>query len=186
MNFIILGPQGCGKGTQAKLIAEKLNIVHISSGELLRQEAGKTTPKGQIIANILNKGSLVPFDTVLEVLEPAIKNTDHGFIIDGTPRDIRQAEHLNWFLNQIGQKIDHVIYLSLPREDSLNRLLKRAKIENRSDDTPESINRRLDIYEKETTPVIEYYRQKNILIEIDGRPDIATIHQNILKKINLS
>lgn len=185
MNLIILGPQGCGKGTQARLLAEKLNLIHISSGDLLRREAEKRTEKGKILAEILNKGSLVPFDTVLELLEPAIKNADHGFIIDGTPRDLRQAEHLDWFLNQINKKIDYVIYLSLPREDSLERLLKRAKIENRSDDTPESINRRLDIYQKETTPVIDYYRNKNLLIEIDGRPDIDTIHQDILKKLQL-
>jgi adenylate kinase len=186
MNFIILGPQGCGKGTQAKLLGDKLGLVHISSGELLRREAGKPTKKGRIIADILTRGSLVPFETVLEVLEPAIKTTQNGFIIDGTPRDLRQAEHLDWFTNQIGQKIDYVIYLTLPREESLKRLLKRAKIENRSDDTPESINHRLNIYEKETTPVIDYYRQKNLLIEIDGCPDIDTIHQNILEKLHIS
>lgn len=183
MNFIILGPQGSGKGTQAKLLAEKFSLNHISSGELLRREADSHSDKGKIITDLLTKGSLVPFDTVLEVLEPAIKATKNGFIIDGTPRDIRQAEHLDWFLDQIGQKIDQVIYLSLPREESLKRLLKRAAIENRSDDTPESITRRLDIYEKETIPVIDYYRQKNILTEIDGIPDIDTIHKDILQKL---
>jgi adenylate kinase len=186
MNFIILGPQGCGKGTQAKLLAKKFGLSHISSGELLRREADSHSEKGKIIADLLTKGSLVPFETVLEVLEPALKAANTGFIIDGTPRDLRQAEHLDWFLNQIGQKIDRVIYLSLPREESIKRLQKRATIENRPDDTPESSARRLDIYEKETTPVIDYYRQKNLLTEIDGTPNIDTIHQDILQKIPTS
>jgi len=183
MNLVILGPQGSGKGTQAKLLAQKLKLVHISSGELLRLEAQKNTAKGKAIADLLAKGILVPFDTVLEVIEPALRGTQPGFIIDGTPRDLRQAEHLNWFLGQNNQKIDWVIYLNIPRPESLKRLLKRAEIESRSDDTPESINRRLDIYEKETTPVINFYRYQKILIEIDGTPDIDTIHQDILKKL---
>lgn len=186
MNLIILGPQGSGKGTQAKLLAEKLNLTHISTGELLRQAAKASTLKGKIIKNLLAKGTLIPFETTLEVLEPVLKQTATGFILDGMPRDLRQAEHLDWFLKQVKQSIDQVIYLELSEKSTYERLLKRAKLENRSDDTPEAIKKRLEIYSKETVPVIEHYRQQNKLIEINGEPSIETIHQSILAKLGLA
>ncbi|MEK7063909.1 MAG: adenylate kinase [Patescibacteria group bacterium] len=186
MNLVILGPQGSGKGTQAKLLAEKFSLVHLSSGDLLRAEADSGSQKGKIIADLLARGSLLPFETVLEVLEPALKKAKDGFILDGTPRDLKQAEYLDYFLDKIGIKIDKVIYLSLPPEDSLTRLLKRAQIEHRSDDTPETIKHRLEIYEQETTPVLDYYRAKDLVIEIDGRPDIQTIFKDIIAHLTLA
>lgn len=184
MNLIILGPQGSGKGTQAKLLAEKLNIKHISTGNLLRQAAKEDTPKGKLIKSLQSKGTLIPFETTLEVLEPVLKESTQGFILDGMPRDLRQAEHLEWFLGQIKQSIDQVIYITLSKKSSYARLLKRAQTEGRSDDTAEAIKKRLEIYSKETVPVIDHYRQQAKLIEINGEPDIDTIHQDILKKIS--
>lgn len=184
MNLVILGPQGCGKGTQAKLLAQKLGLCHISSGELLRDEAATGTAKGLLIADLLAKGELVPFDTVLEVLEPAFSSNTNGFVLDGTPRDLSQAQHLDWYLPTIHQSIDKVLFLKIPHEESLKRLIKRAGLENRSDDTPESIRHRLELYDQKTLPVIDFYRQKGLLIEIDGTPDIDTIHQDILKKLD--
>ncbi len=186
MNLIILGPQGSGKGTQAKLMAEKFGLTHLSSGDLLRQEAATGSAKGQIIANLLSKGNLLPFETVLEVLEPAIKNAKSGFILDGTPRDLHQAEYLDYFLNEISARINRVIYLSLPVDDSLTRLLKRAQIEHRSDDTPNTIKHRLEVYERETTPVLDYYRAKGLVVEIDGRPDIQTIFKDIVNRLTVA
>ncbi len=191
MNLIILGPQGSGKGTQAKLLAEKFSLTHLSSGDLLRAEAASGSPKGKIIAALLAKGDLLPFETVLEVLEPAIKqasgpqaaSSSKGFILDGTPRDVRQAEYLDYFLNEIGLKIDKVVYLSLPPEESLTRLLQRSQIEHRSDDTPETIKHRLEVYEKETAPVLDYYRARGLVLEVDGRPDIQTIFKDITDKL---
>lgn len=184
MNLVILGPQGCGKGTQAKLLSEKFNLNHISSGDLLRHEAESGSDKGKIIADLLAKGTLLPFDTVLELVDSAIKDSPNGFIIDGTPRDLRQAEHLDWFLGTLNKKIDKVILLNIPAAESPKRLTKRAQIEGRSDDTPEAIQKRLDIYNSETVPVIDYYRQKNLVLDIDGMPDINTIHQDILSKLS--
>ena len=184
MNLIILGPQGSGKGTQAKLLAEKLNIKHISTGNLLRQAAKEDTPKGKLIKSLQSKGTLIPFETTLEVLEPVLKESTQGFILDGMPRDLRQAEHLEWFLGQIKQSIDQVIYITLSKKSSYARLLKRAQTEGRSDDTAEAIKKRLEIYSKEKVPVIDHYRQQAKLIEINGEPDIDTIHQDILKKIS--
>jgi len=186
MNLIILGAPGSGKGTQAKLIAEKFGLKHISSGELLRQEAESGSEKGRLVADLLKTGELLPFETVLDCLEPALVNAKDGFIIDGTPRDLKQAEYLEWFLDQRSLKVDKVIYLAVPKEESLKRLLKRSEIEHRSDDSQDTILNRLEVYQKETKPVIDYYRQKGILIEIDGTPDIQTIFDDIVNHLILA
>ncbi len=185
MNIAILGPQGCGKGTQAKLLSEKFNLKHISTGELLRQEAEKDTPKGKLIADVLKTGALVPFDTVSNLLESAIKNSETGYILDGTPRDLSQAEYLQKFLEELGSPIDKVIVLNIPDSESEKRLALRSQKEGRSDDTPEAIKKRLSIYHQRTEPVIDYYRQMGKLVEIDGTPDINTIHQNIISNLGL-
>lgn len=184
MNLIILGPQGSGKGTQAKLLSEKFGLKHISTGELLRAEAASGSEKGQLISKILATGELMPFETVVELLEPVMLSSTQGFILDGTPRDIKQAEYLDWFLKEKNIKIDKTILLDIPREESLKRLQKRAEIEHRADDTPEAIAERLNIYEKNTLPVIENYRSQGNLLVINGTPDIQTIFQDIVTKIS--
>jgi len=183
MNLIILGPQGSGKGTQAKLLAEKFTLAHISSGALLRAEAESGSEKGILIGKVQASGGLVPFETLTSLLEPAILSAKDGFILDGTPRDVRQAEYLDYFLTENDIQINKVILLEIPREESLKRLQKRAQIEGRADDSTEAINERLNIYEKETLPVIEKYREKGILLSIDGTPDIQTIFQDIVNKL---
>lgn len=184
MNLIILGPQGSGKGTQAKLLAEKFGLKHISTGELLRAEAESGSEKGKLISHLLKTGKLMPFETIVEILEPALKSSKTGFLLDGTPRDYQQAEYLEWLFRKDKITIDKVILLKIPREESLKRLSKRAEIEHRSDDTPEAINQRLSIYENNTLPVIEKYRSEGILLEIDGTPDIQTIFQEICTRLN--
>lgn len=183
MNLIILGPQGSGKGTQAKLLAEKFHITHISTGALLREEAATDTEKGKLISDILKTGELVPFETVLDVMEPVLLRSKSGFILDGTPRDLSQAEYLDSFLAERKIIIDKVILLDIPRDVSLSRLAKRAITEGRSDDTPEAINERLDIYNHQTLPVIDFYRKQGKLLTIDGTPDINTIFVDICSKL---
>jgi len=183
MNLIILGPPGSGKGTQAKLLSQKLGFTHISTGALLRQRAQSDSPKGNILKALLKKGTLFPFETIREVMEPAIKNTTKGFILDGTPRNLAQAEHFDSFLKEQEKEINQVIYLKVSEKESLKRLLKRAQIKNRTDDNEETIKRRLEIYHQDTEPVINYFQKQNKLITIDGMPDIETIHQDILEKL---
>lgn len=186
MNLIVLGPPGSGKGTQAALLAQKFNLKHLSSGELLRLEAAKDTPKGKLIAKLLATGNLLPFETVLEVLEPVIAAAPVGFVLDGTPRDLHQAEYLDYFLKKKNLKIDRVIFLAIPQDTSLERLLKRAQMESRSDDTAATIRHRLEVYQEQTTPVIEFYRRQGLVLDIDGTPDIQTIFKNIVNHLTLA
>lgn len=183
MNLIILGPPGSGKGTQAKLLAEHFHLTHISSGQLLRQAVDQDPQKGPEIKHYLDSGQLVPFDTVIDLITQKIKSSPQGFILDGTPRNLAQAEHMDWFFAQNHISIDHVIYLDLPDSEISSRILHRAEVENRTDDTPEVIKKRLEIYHHDTQPVIDFYRKKSNFISVDGTPDIKTITQSILKKL---
>lgn len=176
MNLILLGPPGSGKGTQAKLLANHFNLKHISSGQLLRG-AAKADPK---IQAILDSGDLVPFSIVLSVIEPFLTNS---FILDGTPRDQDQAKQLDSHFKDQGVTINHVIYYDLPDEEGTKRLLSRAQIENRSDDTPEVIKERYRVYHELTAPVINHYKAQGRLLTIDARPDVETIFKNTLNKL---
>lgn len=184
MNLIFLGPPGSGKGTQAKLLAEKYNLLHISTGQLLRDEVKKDTDKAKAIKSYLDKGQFVPFDTILELMEEKILNASQGFILDGAPRNLSQAQHLDWFFDKNDIQIKKVIFLSLTDQESTQRLLKRAKSQNRSDDSPQVIKNRLKEYHRQTKPVVEFYQDKDLLLKIDASPDIQTIHQTIVKKLS--
>lgn len=183
MNLIILGPQGSGKGTQAKLLAEKYHLTHISTGDLLRTEIQSGSDLGQSIKNLTDHGELVSDEILFAILEKAPLSPDQDFILDGTPRNLPQAEALNRVFDRTGLKIDKVILITLPYDVSVQRMLKRAQIENRTDDNLETIQKRLAVYEKETLPVIEYYRSQGLIMEIDGQPDIQTIFKDICQKL---
>lgn len=184
MNLIVLGPPGSGKGTQAKLLAEKYFLNHISSGELLRRASSGNSPKARAIKALLDKGELVPFDTLLDFLTAEIAASASGFVLDGTPRNLAQAEHMDWYFSQNGIEISHVILFDISDSEAEKRLLKRAELENRSDDTSAIICRRLELYHQETEPVINHYRQKGLLITVDARPSIEDIFAVVCQKIN--
>jgi len=186
MNLIILGAPGSGKGTQADLLAEKFQLVHLSSGAILRKEAESGTKKGKLIADLLVSGKLLPFETVLELLEPELKATKEGFIIDGTPRNLHQAEYMDSFLAEMKVALNKVIYLDIPIEIGVERIMRRAEIEHRSDDNYESVKKRMQAYREETMPVIDYYQKKGLLLKVDGTPDIQTIFTDIVNKLTLA
>ena len=185
MNLIILGPQGSGKGTQAKLLAQKYGLTHISTGELLRKEIASGSAFGQVLKEKLDRGDLVTDAELFSILEKAPLAGRQGFILDGTPRNLSQAKELESVLAKVGVDIDRVILLTLLHEESIARLQKRAKIEHRQDDNPEAIQKRLDLYNHETVPVIEYYRSQGKLIEVDGRPDVQTIFADICHRLEV-
>jgi adenylate kinase len=184
MNLIILGPPGSGKGTQAKLIAQKYNLAHLSSGQLLRQLAEQDTPKGKKVASLIKTGELLPFETVLEAIEAPLLAAETGFVLDGVPRNQAQAEYMDTFFEEHDINLDLVIYLSLSDRETMTRLLKRGAEEGRSDDIETTIKERLRVYHLETVPIIEHYRQQGKLMEVDGAPSIEEIFADISEQLD--
>lgn len=183
MNLIVLGPPGSGKGTQAKLLADKYGLAHISSGQLLREFAKGETEKASIVRGLLETGELLPFETVLEVVGERILGSKQGFVLDGIPRNKSQAEYMDSYFTENKIEIDLVLYLALGDEEVTTRLTKRAAIEGRSDDTKEVVKERLAVYHRETRPVIEHYKAAGKLLEIDGAPPIEDIFQDIIRRL---
>jgi adenylate kinase len=161
VNALVLGPQGSGKGTQAKLIAKTYGIPHIATGDMIREMKELDTELGRRVKEIYDRGDLVDDATIVELIESRLDRGDTipGFILDGFPRNTAQAEALDELLHRLGRDLDVVFELQVgDREVLLDRIAKRAVEEGRSDDTPEAIRKRLEIYERETAPLVEYYR----------------------------
>jgi len=187
MNLIIFGPPGAGKGTQADFIVNKYNLYQLSTGSLLRNEIKNKTDLGKEIASIIKAGSLVSDDIVKKLVETFISNQNYKnkIIFDGYPRNLNQAHNLNELLNKYDQKIDLVLKLSVSLETIKKRILQRQTIENREDDSEEIAVKRYQTYEKSTEPVIEYYKQLNLLKAIDGERSIDQINKEISDIISL-
>ena len=163
--ILILGPQGSGKGTQAARLSQKLKIPALSMGQLLRDEVSLGGPLGEKIFGFISVGELVPDSVALEVLKMRLQQSDagDGYILDGYPRNIKQYETFRTF-----DMPTDVLVIRVPKEETLARLRNRASLENRDDDTPELIEKRLNIYEIETKPVIDIYRKLGVLREVNG------------------
>jgi len=168
MNVLILGPQGAGKGTQAKRIAAEYGIPHIATGDMLRASIEGGDPLG--VQAILDRGLLVPDDVMIELIRERLSEPDaeSGFVLDGFPRTMAQADALDAMLREIGKEIDVVFVLQVPEEVAIERLLRRADLEGRADDTPESIATRLGLYRSETEPLVEHYRTKGKVVGVHG------------------
>ncbi len=172
MKLVFLGPPGAGKGTQAKILSYKLGIPHISTGDIFRENIKNKTELGKKASEFSDKGLLVPDEVTNAMVQERLKRDDcsKGYILDGYPRTIPQAK----FLDQI-QNIDRVVYFYLGDKTTIERMLNRAKDSNRIDDTEEVIKKRIKVYKKQTQPLIEYYKKKGILLEIDAKPSIEEI-----------
>ncbi|WEK60685.1 MAG: adenylate kinase [Candidatus Microbacterium colombiense] len=179
--LLIVGPQGSGKGTQGVRIAESYGIPVVSTGDIFRANIKEGTPLGQQVTAILDKGDLVPDELTSEIVRDRLSQDDaaNGFLLDGYPRNTAQVGHLEAFLAERGESLDAVILLDVPREESLSRLTLRATEQGRSDDTPEAIGHRLDIYERETAPIIEVYGAKGIVDRIDGVGSLEEITDRV-------
>ena len=161
MNILLLGPQGSGKGTQAQRISAEYGIPHIATGDMLRQAMAEGTALGERVRPIYEAGALVPDDLMIELIRDRLtrENAREGFVLDGFPRTMPQAEALDAMLREIGRDLDIVFEFQVPDEQTLiERMRKRAAEEGRSDDTPEAMRRRLDLYDAETAPLVEHYR----------------------------
>jgi adenylate kinase len=170
LNVLLLGPQGAGKGTQAKRIASEYGIPHIASGEILRAEMDAGTELGKRVKDVYDRGDLVSDDLMIELIRNRLEqpDTEGGFVLDGFPRTTVQAEALDSMFNDIGRNFSVAFALQIPDEVAFERLRRRAEVEGRADDTDEAIQRRLDNYHRETEPLIEYYRTRGNLVPIHG------------------
>ena len=170
LNILLLGPQGAGKGTQAKRISEEYGTPHIASGEILRAEMNTGTELGRRVKDVYDRGDLVSDDLMIELIRNRLEqpDTESGFVLDGFPRTIVQAEALDSMFADIGRNLSVIFALQIPDEVAFERLRRRAQLEGRADDTDEAIQRRLETYHRETEPLIEYYRTRNNLVPIRG------------------
>ena len=212
VNIILIGAQGSGKGTQAEKLSQSLGISHVASGDLFREAISEGTELGKQAKAYLDRGELVPDDITVAMVLNRIKEPDcvHGVLLDGFPRNIAQAQALDKGLQEIGRHIDLAVYLSVPREELLNRLSGRyicraqqhvynirtnppkvpgvcdidgSELYQRSDDTGEAVQKRLDIFFNETIQLLDYYRQQGKLIEINGDQGIDQVQAELVKQI---
>jgi adenylate kinase len=182
MRIVLLGAPGSGKGTQAALLEKELGIPHISTGVLFRAAVSEATPLGLKVQSILDRGELVPDDLTLELLEERMVQPDasDGFILDGYPRNLAQAEALDILLEKLGQPVEEAIQIDVDTEQVIARIAKRAADQGRSDDSEEVVRNRMRIYEEQTAPVVGYYLERGLLTRILGTGSIEDVLQLIL------
>jgi adenylate kinase len=181
MNLLLLGPQGSGKGTQATRIAADYGIPHISTGEMFRAAIAAGTELGRRVEPILAAGELVPDELTVELIRERLGHPDarRGFVLDGFPRNLAQAQALDRMLEGIGRDLDAVLYFDLPDEVAIERLLGRARAEGRTDDAPDVIERRLAIYHEQTEPLAEYYRARDRLVPLHADRTVDEVYAQL-------
>jgi len=179
MRLLIVGPQGAGKGTQAALLAKSLRIPHVSTGDLFRANLAGGTELGKLAKKYMDAGELVPDEVTQEMVADRVRQPDAeaGFLLDGFPRNIPQAQWLNSLLAGMKAPVHAVVLLTAPDHVLLNRMLARG----RNDDTVEAITRRLDIYHRETTPLIDFYDGR--VVHVDGVGDVDEVHERVLAAV---
>ncbi|WP_027309144.1 adenylate kinase [Caloramator sp. ALD01] len=208
MKIVLLGPPGAGKGTQAKLIVQKYNIPHISTGDIFRKNIKEMTPLGIKAKEYIDKGQLVPDELTVEIVKDRIKEDDckNGFLLDGFPRTVAQADALNDVLADLGTKLDYVINIKVDENNLIERLSGRrvcpkcgasfhvvfnppkvegvcdycgAEVIQRADDSEETVKNRLSVYNKQTQPLIDYYTKNGLIKNINGEQDINDVFEEI-------
>ncbi len=209
--IVMLGPPGAGKGTQAKKIAQELNLVHVSTGDLFRENLKNETELGKLAQQYMNKGELVPDDVTVRMLEHRVSRPDceAGAVLDGFPRNPSQAEALGDLLKDLDSEVSVVPYIKVPDEDLVERLSGRwmsssgrvyhekynppivkwiddfdgSQLYQREDDKPETVRHRIEVYNEQTAPLIEYYQEQGVLEKIDGTQSIEQVTEDIMKAV---
>jgi adenylate kinase len=187
MRLIIMGPPGAGKGTQAKFIAEHFKIPAISTGDIFRANVSNGTRLGVEAKRFMDAGEYVPDEVTNLMVRDRIDEPDavSGFLLDGYPRTLSQVEELDGMIKFTGHELDAVLVLTVDQDEIVERLLQRAQVEGRTDDTEDVIRRRQEVYTEETEPLIEIYRGRGILIEIDGMGEVDQVTQRIFDALDV-
>jgi adenylate kinase len=186
MRVLFVAAPGAGKGTQATRLAERFGIAHLSSGDLLRQEVREGTEIGRTAADYLRRGDLVPDELIFQMLEgPVVEASRHGgYVLDGFPRNLRQAEvAFEATQRLVGIELQAVVHLEVGRDVLMQRLVSRATLHGRSDDAEEVVAHRFEVYAIETEPLLAFYRQRGLVVEIDGDQDEEQVFSDILQSL---
>ena len=186
MSYVILvGPPGAGKGTQAKRLEHEMGIPQVSTGDLFRYNLKNQTELGKLAQTYMNKGELVPDEVTVAMVRDRLAQPDcaHGALLDGFPRTIAQAEALDDLLDEMGAAITVVPHIHVSQDVLVERLLKRAVLEGRADDTEEAIRTRMEVYEASTAPLLDFYRQRELVVIIDGEQSVDDVYEELTQKI---
>ena len=185
MRFLIMGPPGAGKGTQAVRLSKRIGGAHISTGDIFRANVSQQTELGKTAQRYMDAGEYVPDEVTNEMVRDRLAQDDarETFILDGYPRTLDQVETLDGILEQLGSKLDGVISLVVDQEELIARLLKRAETSGRADDTEEVIRHRQNVYTEETSPLIKVYGERGLLIEVDGMGEVDDVADRIEKAL---
>ena len=209
MNLLIFGPPGSGKGTQAEMLQREMNIPHIATGDILRAEVAANTPLGLKAGPIMAAGNYVPDDVMIDIIRKRLQQADcqKGFIMDGFPRTIPQAEALDALMLELGRRFDRALSIQVDTPELVRRLANRmtcpvdqktyppgtskcpvdgATLIQRDDDHPEAVKRRIEVYHDKTLPLLDYYRAQGLVSEIDGMGTIQEIHKRVLAALRQS
>ncbi|KAA9131605.1 adenylate kinase [Marinihelvus fidelis] len=187
MRIVLLGAPGSGKGTQAALLKDHFEIPHISTGDLLRQAVANQTPLGQQAKAIMDRGELVPDDVMLNLIEERLAEADvaPGFILDGYPRNLAQAEALEALLGKLDQPIEEAVMIEVSEDRVVERIAKRATEEGRSDDTEEVVRNRMRVYDEQTAPVAGFYEERSLLTRVLGEGSIEEVLERIKSALSM-
>ena len=182
-----MGPPGAGKGTQAKFVAEHFDIPAISTGDIFRANVSQGTPLGVEAKRYMDAGEYVPDKVTNLMVRNRIDEPDAepGFLLDGYPRTLAQVKELDGMIEFTGHRLDAAVVLTVDDEEIIQRLLQRAQVEGRADDTEEVIRRRQELYAQETEPLIDVYRKRGILLEVDGMGDVEDVTQRIFDALDV-